>query len=288
MELRQFIRTDITASAIAHLSVLALIFLFSEVHPFGVVTAEPIAVDIVTPDEVPAKDPDPPAPPPSPDPPSQTKPEAVSLPQPSKPPPAAQEPADTRPQRQAEAKPSRSNRKEAAAAQPQLQPQPTSAPPPVQAAAPPAPAYTPAEPDLTLKYHVMLGLPEDLPLPAKPVSSGDKTGDGIDATASTAADIASSLIAEFRRRLKTCSKLPASIARSDNVVIKLRVLMASDGTLAAEPVLLEATASEKGPALMRAAISALQACQPYAMLPRDRYGEWKVIDLPFTPLDFLG
>jgi len=40
MELRRFIRTDITASAIAHLSVLALVFLFTEVHPFGVVTAE--------------------------------------------------------------------------------------------------------------------------------------------------------------------------------------------------------------------------------------------------------
>ena len=46
MELRQYIRTDMTASAIAHLSVLALIFLFTEVHPFGVVTAEPISVDI--------------------------------------------------------------------------------------------------------------------------------------------------------------------------------------------------------------------------------------------------
>ena len=136
-----------------------------------------------------------------------------------------------------------------------------------------------------MKYHVMLGLPGGLPAPSAPA---DKPGDGIDATASTAADIESSLIAQFRRRLKTCSKLPASITPSDNVVIKLRVLMASDGTLAAEPVLLEATASEKGPALMQAAISALQACQPYAMLPRDRYGEWKVIDLPFTPHDFIG
>src|SRR5215510_1420790 len=52
MNVRQYIRPDITASAIAHLSVLALVFLFTEVHPFGVVTAEPIAVDIVTPDEI--------------------------------------------------------------------------------------------------------------------------------------------------------------------------------------------------------------------------------------------
>ena len=47
MKLRRIIPTDMTASALAHLSLLALVFLFSEVHPFGAVTAEPIAVDIV-------------------------------------------------------------------------------------------------------------------------------------------------------------------------------------------------------------------------------------------------
>ncbi len=52
MDLRRIIPTDVTASAIAHLSVLALVFLFSDVHPFGSVTAEPIAVDIVTPQEI--------------------------------------------------------------------------------------------------------------------------------------------------------------------------------------------------------------------------------------------
>jgi len=136
-----------------------------------------------------------------------------------------------------------------------------------------------------VKYHVLLGLPGELPPPSAP---SDKPGDGIDATASTAADVDSSLVAQFRRHLKSCSKLPASIAPSDNVMIKLRVLMASNGTLAAAPILIEASASAKGPLLMQGAISALQACQPYAMLPRDRYGEWKVIDLTFTPQDFTG
>ena len=40
MELRQIIPSDMTASAIAHLSLLALLVLFSDVHPFGAVTAE--------------------------------------------------------------------------------------------------------------------------------------------------------------------------------------------------------------------------------------------------------
>jgi hypothetical protein len=142
--------------------------------------------------------------------------------------------------------------------------------------------YRPQEPDLSLKYHVLLGLPSDLPS-----SPEAKSGD-FDAPASKTADIASSLITEFRRHLRTCSKLPASIAPSDRVKVTLRVLMTPEGKLAAEPILIEASASAKGPALMQGAVTALQACQPYAMLPADRYGEWKVLDLSFTPQDFSG
>jgi hypothetical protein len=64
--------------------------------------------------------------------------------------------------------------------------------------------------------------------------------------------------------------------------------MTPEGRLAADPILIEASASAKGPALMQSAVAALEACQPYAMLPADRYGEWKVLDLSFTPKDFSG
>ena len=52
MELRRIIPTDITASAVAHVSLLTLVLLFSDVHPFGAVTAEQIPVEIVTPQEL--------------------------------------------------------------------------------------------------------------------------------------------------------------------------------------------------------------------------------------------
>src|SRR3974390_3195548 len=52
MRVRQLIRPDIMVSAIAHLSVLALIFLFAEVRQFNEVTTAPIAVDLVTPEEI--------------------------------------------------------------------------------------------------------------------------------------------------------------------------------------------------------------------------------------------
>ncbi len=110
---------------------------------------------------------------------------------------------------------------------------------------------------------------------------------GYDAPEKTA-DIGTELVAEFRRHLKTCSTLPKSVAPSDAIKIVLRVFMTPDGRLAREPVLVEASASAKGPALMQSAINALQACQPYVMLPVDKYRDWKVLDLSFTPQDFTG
>jgi hypothetical protein len=273
MELRRIISSDITASAIVHVSLLTLLVLFSEVHPFGAVTAEQIPVEIVTPQELAEQQaaPDPP--------PVESKPEPVPAAQPdfsllekpaaptASPPAAAPAPA-ARPQ------------KPAALATP-----PAAPPPP---SPPAALGYKPPEPDVSIKYQVLLGLPPDLsPAPPPPPAQGRNKGDdNFDAPASEAADIASTLIAEFRRHLKTCSKLPASLSGADDVKVKLRVLMTEDGRLAAEPILIEASASMKGPLLMQGAIRALQACQPYVMLPSARYGEWKVLDLSFTPQDF--
>jgi hypothetical protein len=236
-----------------------MVLISAEVHPFGSVTAEPITVDLVSLDEA-TRTPKEQAPPPEP----KARPSdaldlsSTSAPSSSPAPAATQEPA-AQPQQQAALSTPHPVRQQAAA-----QPQPPST----------SPAFIPPEPDLSIKYHVMLGLPPDTP------------GDGFDAAASAKADIASSLVTEFRRHLKTCSKLPETIAPSDKIKIKLRVLMTPQGKLAAEPVLIEASASTKGPALMQSAISALEACQPYAMLPADRYGEWKQLDLSFTPQDF--
>jgi outer membrane biosynthesis protein TonB len=276
VEQRRFISTDITASAVAHLALLTLLVLFSDVHPFGSVTAEQIPVEIVMPQEVPeapaeqsAAEAQPEAAP-APEPPKQDN-RAASAPepppaQPTPPPPQAAE-----------------RRQQAALAPPPAIQQPPPAPPPSP------PAYTPPEPDISIKYQVLLGLPPDLsPMPQPPPQGHDKGSDNFDAPATEAADLSSSVVAEFRRHLKTCSKLPASVARTDDVRVKLRVLMTPAGRLAAEPILIEASASMKGPLLMQSAIRALSACQPYAMLPADRYGEWKVIDLGFTPQDFTG
>jgi hypothetical protein len=153
-------------------------------------------------------------------------------------------------------------------------PQPPAAQQQAALPAPVMPAYTPAQPDVSVKYHVLLGLPQASP------------GDGFDAPATQKADVGTDSIAEFRRHLKTCAKLPREVAPSDRVTIKLRVQMTPEGRLAATPTVIGGSASIKGPLLMQSAISALEACQPYGMLPADRYKEWRILDLNFTPEDF--
>jgi hypothetical protein len=255
-----------------HLSFAVLVIFFSEVRPFGSVTAEPISVDIVTPDEVK------PDPPPAPKPDDSNPFDAPGKPADSS--PTDSSPAAAQPPQQAQADPPSAADVEQSSATPtpppQQQPEPQQPAPQQPEPSASRQAYVPAQPDLSVKYHVMLGLPQDKP------------GDGFDAVAIQKADIASGPVAEFRRHLKTCSMLPKSVSPSDKVAVKLRVFMTPDGRLAAPPVLIEASASVKGPALMQSAMSALQACQPYAMLPADRYREWKVLDLNFTPQDFIN
>jgi hypothetical protein len=289
---------DIMASVLVHLLLLALIFLYSEVQQFDPVAADTMPVEVVTQQEAAEVQPDPvPSPSPTPDfqLPSLDKPAEHATPE-----PAAQAPAQQPPQKQAQQPPQKSatppapqpQQKQATLApQPALTPQqtakaePSSAPqtsPP--SAQQPPPAFKPPEPDVSVKYGVMLGLPPYVP--TETPAAAPAGNDNFDAPATEKADIGTGVVAQFRQHLKTCMKLPANLNTGDDVRVKLRVRMTPDGTLASPPQLIEATASAKGPLLMKSATSALQACQPYGMLPKERYGEWKALDLDFTPRDF--
>lgn len=289
MEPRKIIRTDIAASAIAHLMLVALIIVISEVHPFHSAPPETVAVDIVTPEQVKqeaakaeekaeekaqeeAKE-KPPEPLPElrlPKLDLNDKPDAALKPAPAK----ENAPApQSSPQKQVSHEP-----------QQKQPPQPQAQQPPP--AMPQPPAYRVPEPDVTVKYGVMLGLPPELPPVPKDAPKDALKDDGGDANDSIGAKLPPEVIAELRRHLRTCSKLPAGVAPTDAVRIKLRAVLATDGTLARPPILIEAPPSAKGVAIVKSAISALQDCQPYKMLPVDKYEEWKVMDLSFTPGDF--
>jgi hypothetical protein len=267
------------ASVAGHLAVIAVVLLYTGVEPFEPDSAKAITVDLVTPDEI--KPPEAKKPPPdqkgatpqvlpSPIANAATEaqaaepPKAQAAPAPKDQPDASQPPppehaaaSDQKPQQQIAALP--------AASQAAPAPEPSR---------PATPAYKPPEPDLSVKYGVMFGLP-----------NADGNSD-FDSAAVEKAEVSKIDIAAFRRHLKSCSALPSSVAPSDDVSVKLRVAFTPDGRLAQEPILIAGTASAKGPALMKAAAAALEACAPYTMLPPDSYAQWKVLDLTFSPRDF--
>jgi hypothetical protein len=212
MEIRQYMRADVAVSMVAHLSLVALVVIYTRIKPFATPPEVAVPVDVVIADDPAQKKPDPqPTPQPSPDFSLLANPASPYDSSAATPPPKASAPAGGH-----------------AVTPPQPQSQAQAAPGTPSAA---SPGYTPAQPDLTVKYHVMLGLPDDMPTSP---SSGDKQGEGGDA-APAKNDLASSLVEPLRRHLKTCSKLPASLSPSDNVAVKLRVQMTPDGRLPRSP-----------------------------------------------------
>jgi hypothetical protein len=118
---------------------------------------------------------------------------------------------------------------------------------------------------------------------------GGRLGGGFDAPASNPAMLPHDDIAAFRARLSACSQLPSGFHGADeNIMIVLRVSFKRDGTLAAQPQLLDASLSPDVSTLMQTAVDALHRCQPFTELPADKYRKWKTLDLVVTPLALSG
>jgi hypothetical protein len=89
-------------------------------------------------------------------------------------------------------------------------------------------------------------------------------------------------IAALKAQVSKCWVMPEGAPRTAGFEVLLRIGLRPDGRLAAPPELISAPASRAGPPLVMNAKQALDQCQPYAMLPADKYQDWKVLDLSFT------
>lgn len=109
-----------------------------------------------------------------------------------------------------------------------------------------------------------------------------------DARAEAPAALTGDEVARFKAHLRRCWQRPAGLAPTSTTRVVIRVSLAPDGALADEPALIEAGAAMDGPHVMRAALEALARCQPYGFLPRERYSEWRELDVTFSARDMAG
>jgi hypothetical protein len=148
-----------------------------------------------------------------------------------------------------------------------------------QQANPPPPGSGPSAPAPSASIFDPANIPKLMDLP-------NAQENGFDAESTVRANLSDDDRAAFKAHLRKCWKAPDGLAPATRVV--LRVNLRPNGALANEPILIEASASRDGPTVLQAAKRALKECQPFAFLPADKYREWKVLDLSFTPRDMAG
>src|SRR5882762_5553641 len=106
----------------------------------------------------------------------------------------------------------------------------------------------------------LLGLP--------PPMAGAAAGGG---PSEVKANLTPEEIARFSAHVQSCWTAPAGLVNAPKLEVVIRVGLRPDGRFTVVPALLAAPASAQGPALVKAAMRALQQCQPYNALPAEKY-----------------
>jgi hypothetical protein len=144
--------------------------------------------------------------------------------------------------------------------------------------------------------------PLDPPAPAKPTLDapatveqraqeallGGRLGGGFNAPPIDSPLVGYDFTEPFRRVVSACSPPVPSVSPREQVSIRIRVFLNRDGTLTKAPLLREANPSDKQEAMMQSFVAGLEKCQPYTMMPPEKYAQWKVIDLVVFPINSYG
>ena len=112
---------------------------------------------------------------------------------------------------------------------------------------------------------------------------------GLGAQTASTIDLRDALLAQIRE----CWNVPVGAPTPEKLIVQVRVFLARDGSLAQPPLLEPQTraAAASNPYMRTAAEAALRAvnvCEPYKLLPTDRYDAWREIVMTFDPSRMIG
>ncbi len=94
----------------------------------------------------------------------------------------------------------------------------------------------------------------------------------------------------IRFQIQQCWSIPAGARDAENLVVRIKVFLNSDGTLSKAPEIVGGSGTSD-PFYRTAAESARRAvlkCSPLKNLPADKYARWREITLTFNPREMLG
>jgi outer membrane biosynthesis protein TonB len=86
-------------------------------------------------------------------------------------------------------------------------------------------------------------------------------------------------------RLRDCWDIPIGQAEARNLSVLVRIRFRPDGSLAAEPTVLNRLAHPSFQVAADSAVRAILKCAPYSFMPVAKYESWKDLELNFDPRD---
>jgi outer membrane biosynthesis protein TonB len=106
-------------------------------------------------------------------------------------------------------------------------------------------------------------------------------------TTGTAARLSQSEIDALRAQIQACWNPPVGAENAQELIVRLRIQFRPDGTLSAEPELMNRGTSSYFRVATESAMRAVRRCQPYTM-PSAKYDIWKDVEVTFDPRDMFG
>lgn len=95
--------------------------------------------------------------------------------------------------------------------------------------------------------------------------------------------LSQSEIDALRARIQACWTVPAGAAEAKDLVVQVRIQFRRDGSLQADPILINHASSPYFQVAAEAALRAVRRCAPYSFLPVAKYEAWKDVEVTFDP-----
>jgi colicin import membrane protein len=103
----------------------------------------------------------------------------------------------------------------------------------------------------------------------------------------TASLLSQSEIDALRAQIQACWNPPVGAENAQELIVRVRVQFRLDGTLSAEPTLVNRGSSPYFQVAAESALRAVRRCQPYTM-PAAKYDIWRDVEVTFDPRDMFG
>ncbi len=174
---------------------------------------------------------------------------------------------------------------------PATQAPPTQAPPqrpqPVAQPTPPRPAQ-PAQPDALSLAASRLAALNDRREPSRTATTGAQVNRtaSLGTATGNSARLTQSEIDALRAQIQACWNPPIATQDAQSLVVRVKILLNQDGSLAAEPVLMNRGSAATFQIAAEGAMRAVRRCAPYR-LPAAKYDAWKDVEITFDPRDML-